>query len=232
MPSASRSNRCGGIAAVRCQLDVLVRLLPKISKRELGTEAKGKELKVWLNGELSAEMDLALWTSATKNPNDTDIPSWLSPPLRRTAHQRPHRPPRQARRCHRLVPQLENQDSRQVGNRSFTPPLFPALRSDHRHLQRPSPEKNFSSWPACQWGVSHAGETGGALTADSSVRQAQGGEGTNSRSNFKKFGRKNVVFFLAHRPQPCNKASIPMTGMKICCHLSWVRFRDWSVKSS
>ena len=43
-------------------------------------EAKGKSIKVWLNGELTADMDMALWTSATKNPNGTDIPSWLSTP--------------------------------------------------------------------------------------------------------------------------------------------------------
>ncbi len=44
-------------------------------------EAKGKSIKVWLNGELTADMDMALWTSAKKNPNGTDIPSWLSTPF-------------------------------------------------------------------------------------------------------------------------------------------------------
>lgn len=44
-------------------------------------EAKGKHLKVWLNGELTADMDMALWTSAKKNPNGTGIPDWLSTPV-------------------------------------------------------------------------------------------------------------------------------------------------------
>lgn len=44
-------------------------------------EANGKKLKVWLNGELTADMDMALWTSAKKNPNGSGIPSWLSTPF-------------------------------------------------------------------------------------------------------------------------------------------------------
>lgn len=44
-------------------------------------EARGQRLKVWLNGTLASEMDMAQWTSAKKNPDGTDIPSWLSTPL-------------------------------------------------------------------------------------------------------------------------------------------------------
>jgi len=44
-------------------------------------EAKGQHIKVWVNGEVTAEMDMANWTSATKNPNGSDIPPWLSTPL-------------------------------------------------------------------------------------------------------------------------------------------------------
>ena len=44
-------------------------------------EAKGKHLKVWLNGELTADMDMALWTSAKKNPDGSSIPAWLSTPF-------------------------------------------------------------------------------------------------------------------------------------------------------
>ena len=44
-------------------------------------EAKGKQLKVWLNGELTADMDMAKWTSAKKNPDGSDIPAWLSTPF-------------------------------------------------------------------------------------------------------------------------------------------------------
>lgn len=43
--------------------------------------AKGKHVKVWLNGELTADMDMALWTSAKKNPDGSGIPSWLSTPF-------------------------------------------------------------------------------------------------------------------------------------------------------
>jgi hypothetical protein len=43
--------------------------------------ATGKKLQVWLNGELTADMDMALWPSATKNPDGSAIPSWLSTPF-------------------------------------------------------------------------------------------------------------------------------------------------------
>ncbi len=44
-------------------------------------EAKGRKLKVWLNGELTADMDMSKWTSAKKNPDGSDIPAWLSTPF-------------------------------------------------------------------------------------------------------------------------------------------------------
>lgn len=43
--------------------------------------AKGQSIKVWLNGTLTADMDMAKWTSATKNPDDSPIPAWLSTPF-------------------------------------------------------------------------------------------------------------------------------------------------------
>jgi hypothetical protein len=42
---------------------------------------KGKNIKVALNGELINDMDMDLWTSATKNPDGSEIPSWLSTPF-------------------------------------------------------------------------------------------------------------------------------------------------------
>ncbi len=39
---------------------------------------KGQMIWVMLNGELVTEMNMALWTSATKNPDGSEIPSWLS----------------------------------------------------------------------------------------------------------------------------------------------------------
>lgn len=42
---------------------------------------KGKLIHVILNGSLVTEMDMSLWISATKNPDGSDIPSWLSTPF-------------------------------------------------------------------------------------------------------------------------------------------------------
>ena len=44
-------------------------------------EARGKNLKVWLNGTLASDMDMAKWTSAKKNPDGSGIPPWLSTPF-------------------------------------------------------------------------------------------------------------------------------------------------------
>jgi hypothetical protein len=42
---------------------------------------KDKIIHVILNGSLVTEMDMSLWTSGTKNPDGSDIPSWLSTPF-------------------------------------------------------------------------------------------------------------------------------------------------------
>ncbi len=42
---------------------------------------RGQNIVVVLNGEKVTEMDMSLWTSATKNPDGSDIPPWLSKPL-------------------------------------------------------------------------------------------------------------------------------------------------------
>lgn len=42
----------------------------------------GQRITVRLNGEISADMDMALWTSGTKNPDGSDIPSWLPTPFK------------------------------------------------------------------------------------------------------------------------------------------------------
>lgn len=41
---------------------------------------KGPMIWVMLNGEQVTEFDMKKWTSATKNPNGTKIPEWLSKP--------------------------------------------------------------------------------------------------------------------------------------------------------
>lgn len=43
--------------------------------------AQGKRVKVAVNGEMTVDADLAQWTSAKKNPDGTEIPSWLSRPM-------------------------------------------------------------------------------------------------------------------------------------------------------
>jgi hypothetical protein len=48
---------------------------------KMNITCKGKIITVKLNGKKVTEMDMALWTSGTKNPNGTDIPSWLSTPF-------------------------------------------------------------------------------------------------------------------------------------------------------
>jgi len=42
---------------------------------------KGQSIRVELNGVLVADMDMALWTNAKKNPDGSEIPAWLSTPF-------------------------------------------------------------------------------------------------------------------------------------------------------
>jgi len=42
---------------------------------------KDKIIHVVLNGSMVTEMDMSLWKSATKNPDGSDIPEWLSTPF-------------------------------------------------------------------------------------------------------------------------------------------------------
>lgn len=46
---------------------------------------KGKKIKVALNEEVVSKMDMGLWTSATKNPDGSEIPAWLSTPFNKLA---------------------------------------------------------------------------------------------------------------------------------------------------
>lgn len=41
---------------------------------------KGQQIDIVLNGEHVTSMDMSLWTSAEKNPDGSEIPSWLSNP--------------------------------------------------------------------------------------------------------------------------------------------------------
>jgi hypothetical protein len=42
--------------------------------------AKGKNIRVELNGEKIINMDMSLWTSGKTNPDGSEIPSWLPKP--------------------------------------------------------------------------------------------------------------------------------------------------------
>ncbi len=42
--------------------------------------AKGKNIRVALNGKKIINMDMSLWTSGTTNPDGSEIPSWLPKP--------------------------------------------------------------------------------------------------------------------------------------------------------
>jgi hypothetical protein len=46
---------------------------------------KGQMIWVMLNDVLVTEMNMALWTSATTNPDGSEIPSWLSTPFAKLA---------------------------------------------------------------------------------------------------------------------------------------------------
>ncbi|MEI8112415.1 MAG: DUF1080 domain-containing protein [Bacteroidia bacterium] len=63
-------------------------LAPKESKvkkpgewNRLTISCKGKKIKVALNEKVVTEMDMDLWTSASKNPDGSEIPTWLSTPF-------------------------------------------------------------------------------------------------------------------------------------------------------
>jgi hypothetical protein len=45
----------------------------------------GKHISVTLNGELVTKFDMSKWTSATKNPDGSDIPPWESTPAAQLA---------------------------------------------------------------------------------------------------------------------------------------------------
>lgn len=42
--------------------------------------AKGKNIRVAMNGKEIIDMDMSLWTSGTTNPDGSEIPSWLPKP--------------------------------------------------------------------------------------------------------------------------------------------------------
>jgi hypothetical protein len=71
-------NRCGGIYG---RLAATKSMVKKPGEwNHMTIECQGKNITVTLNGELVTKFDMSKWTSATKNPDGTDIPPWLSKP--------------------------------------------------------------------------------------------------------------------------------------------------------
>jgi hypothetical protein len=70
---------CGGIFGHLAPSSTLVKKAGEWNHMNIRCE--GQHIAVKLNGEVSAEMDMALWTSGTKNPDGSAIPSWLPTPF-------------------------------------------------------------------------------------------------------------------------------------------------------
>ncbi len=77
--NAAKSWQCGAIFAHLAPNKSMVKKAGEWNRMTI--EAKGQNLKVWVNGELVSEMDMSKWTSATKNPDGSEIPSWLPTPF-------------------------------------------------------------------------------------------------------------------------------------------------------
>ncbi|MCY1718894.1 DUF1080 domain-containing protein [Prolixibacteraceae bacterium Z1-6] len=70
---------CGGIFGHLAPTSTLVKKAGEWN--HMNVRCEGQHIVVKLNGEVSADMDMALWTSGTKNPDGSDIPSWLPKPF-------------------------------------------------------------------------------------------------------------------------------------------------------
>ncbi len=70
---------CGGIFGHLAPTSTLVKKAGEWNHMNIRCE--GQHILVKLNGEISADMDMALWTSGTKNPDGSDIPEWLPKPF-------------------------------------------------------------------------------------------------------------------------------------------------------
>lgn len=70
---------CGGVFGHLAPSETAVKKAGEWNHMNIRCE--GQNIKVTLNGIVTAEMDMALWTSGTKNPDGSDIPSWLPTPF-------------------------------------------------------------------------------------------------------------------------------------------------------
>ena len=70
---------CGGIFGHLAPSSTLVKKAGEWN--HMNIRCDGQRITVELNGEISADMDMAKWISGTKNPDGSDIPSWLPTPF-------------------------------------------------------------------------------------------------------------------------------------------------------
>ena len=77
--NADKTWKCGAIFGHLAATESRVKKPGEWNKMKI--TCKGKNIQVELNGKIVTEMDMALWTSATINPDGTEIPSWLNTPF-------------------------------------------------------------------------------------------------------------------------------------------------------
>ena len=70
---------CGGVFGHLPPKSILVKKAGEWNHMNIRCE--GQQTTVKLNGVVSADMNMTQWTSGTKNPDGSDIPSWLPTPF-------------------------------------------------------------------------------------------------------------------------------------------------------
>lgn len=70
---------CGGVFGHLAPTKTLVKAAGEWNHMHIRCE--GQHIVVTLNGEISADMDMSKWTSGKKNPDGSEIPSWLPIPF-------------------------------------------------------------------------------------------------------------------------------------------------------
>ena len=78
-PKAPKTWQCGAIFGHLAASKSLVKKPGEWNA--MAVTCRGRNIQVVLNGEKVTEMDMALWTIATKNPDGSEIPAWLSTPF-------------------------------------------------------------------------------------------------------------------------------------------------------
>lgn len=71
--------KCGGLYGHSAPLVQAIK--PAGEWNHMTVACKGKRISVMINGQLTTDADLSVWTSATTNPDGTKIPPWLKRPF-------------------------------------------------------------------------------------------------------------------------------------------------------